>query len=237
MGVMDRPLLNEASHCWTGVHVPPQRWVLESNGGNAGILFRWYRDQFGPPRSAKTDPYTELVKEAANIPPGSGGMKAFLGLPVMDPTRPYSLVRGFIYAPESPAVFETSITRAHHTRALLEYIAYIIRGNERQVRENMPNAATATVLCGGMARSTTFASLLANVLNRPITRPATSEPAALGAAMCAAVGVGLYRNFTEAVETMTDVQVIATPEKSVAATYDALYARWRTFADSLATWG
>lgn len=237
MGVLAKPALDEASHCWTGIHVPPKRWVLESNGGNAGILFRWYRDQFGPPASAKGDPYAELMKSAARVPPGAGGMKAFLSLPVMDPTKPYSLTKGFIYAPESPAVFETSITKAHYTRALLEYIAYVIRGNERQVRDNLPSPAQATAVCGGMARSTTFASMLANVLNRPVARPDTSEPAALGAAMCAAVGIGLCKNFTEAVEAMTDVKVIATPAKDVVSQYDTLYARWRTFADALARWG
>ena len=236
MGVLGKPLLSEESHCWTGIHVPPKRWVLESNGGNAGILFRWYRDQFGPAASAKIDPYAELMKGAARIPPGAGGMKALLGLPVMDPTKPYSLTKGFIYAPESPAVFETSITKAHYTRALLEYIAYVIRGNERQVRDNLPAPAQTTAVCGGMARSATFVSMLASVLDRPIARPETAEPAALGAAMCAAVGIGHCKNFAEAVEAMTHVKLVATPDKAAASQYDVLYARWRTLTVSLASW-
>jgi autoinducer 2 (AI-2) kinase len=237
MGVMDKPLLNEASHCWTGIHVPPKRWVLESNGGNAGILFRWYRDQFGQPAGAKGNPYGDLVKATARIPPGAGGMKAFLGLPVMDQTKPYTLTKGFIYAPETPAIFETSITKAHYTRALLEYIAYVIRGNERQVRDGLGPSAQATVMCGGLARSSTILSIVASVLNRPVSRPETSEPAALGAAMCAAVGIGLHKSLAEAIEGMSQVRVAAMPEKGAAAQYDALYNRWRALADSLAAWG
>ncbi|MBM4406383.1 MAG: hypothetical protein FJ039_09430 [Chloroflexi bacterium] len=237
MGVTGEPLLNEASHCWTGLHVPPKQWVLESNGGNAGILFRWYRDQFGRPTSPKGDAYGDLVKAAARIPPGSGGMKAIMGQAVMDQTKPYTMTKAFLFAPDSPAPFETAITKAHLTRALLESIAYVIRGNERQVRESTPKAGQATAMCGGLARSNTILSIVANVLNRPISRPETSEPAALGAAICAAVGIGLCKDFSEAVERMTDIRVAAIPEKNAAAQYDALYARWRTLADRLATWG
>ena len=51
---------------------------------------------------------------------------------------------------------------------------------------------------GGMSANNWMAQDLADVLNLQVERPTDVETTALGAAMCAAVGVGLYPSLAEA---------------------------------------
>ena len=39
--VVGTPLLDPDCNLWTSSHVVPERWVLESNGGDTGSTYRW----------------------------------------------------------------------------------------------------------------------------------------------------------------------------------------------------
>jgi sugar (pentulose or hexulose) kinase len=53
-------------------------------------------------------------------------------------------------------------------------------------------------LCGGLSRSADFGRILSDALERPVTAASVAESSALGAALCAGVGAGVFRDLDEA---------------------------------------
>jgi L-xylulokinase len=117
-------------------------------------------------------------------------------------------------------------TRAHLLRALYEGVAY---GSRAQVERLA--AAGQTIgslrLLGGGARSRVWAQLFADVLNRQLEVPAGSELGARGAALCAGIGAGVYRDERDAVARAVAVERTHLPDEVAAARYEEGYARFR----------
>ena len=94
-------------------------------------------------------------------------------------------------------------TRAHIYRAILEGLAYALReGAERTVRRSKV-PITGLRVAGGGSQSDAAMQITADVFNLPAIRPHTFEASGLGAAIDAAVGVGLHPDFDAAVREMT----------------------------------
>ncbi len=236
--VVAGPELDPAGQAWTSVHVAPGRWVHESNAGAAGILLRWFRDTFGDgPKRRRPDSYDRLLAPAAAVAPGSDGMMAVMGPAVIEPGKGYSRNRAFVFAPEAPRSFNGAGTRAHFARALVESIVYAIKANFDRLPEVASGRATRVALCGGCARSPLFVQTVADVLDRPIVMPAAQEVTALGAAICAATGAGVYRTVVEAARRMTVVREAARPNAQDAEVYRRQYPRWRALNDAVRGWG
>ena len=64
---------------------------------------------------------------------------------------------------------------------------------------------------------------LANVFNNPLDAVSIADTNALGAAMCAAAGVGIYADVTSAGKAMAPEATTYAPEEKAVAFYDALY--------------
>ena len=65
----------------------------------------------------------------------------------------------------------------------------------------------------------------ADIFDLPCDRAHLYETSSLGAAMIAAVGLGLYSDYTTAVEVMTQMDQRFEPDPPHARTYDQLYRR------------
>ena len=65
--------------------------------------------------------------------------------------------------------------------------------------------AASVRLSGGVSRSAFFAQLLADVLGRPVEVTAAHEASALGAALCAGVGAGVFASLAEGAARMVRV--------------------------------
>jgi autoinducer 2 (AI-2) kinase len=71
-----------------------------------------------------------------------------------------------------------------------------------------------------------WCQILADVLQVPVHTPVVKEATALGAAICAGVGVGLYAGFEEAAAALVREEKTYQPNPKNAAVYEDLYARW-----------
>jgi erythritol kinase len=90
-------------------------------------------------------------------------------------------------------------------------------------------------LSGGAARSPALRQLLASVTGRPVRVSQREECGAAGAALCAAVGVGLLPDLRAGLPTWVDAQLAADvtrPDPQQSALYDALYPVYRDMARS-----
>jgi sugar (pentulose or hexulose) kinase len=114
-------------------------------------------------------------------------------------------------------------TRAHLYRAILEGLAFALReGAERTVRRTKVPIRELRV-SGGGSQSPAAVQLTADVFGIPASRPHTHETSGLGAAIDAAVGLGIHPTFEAAVAAMTRIAETRDPDPRTRAVYDDLY--------------
>lgn len=219
-GVVDHPLSDPEGRLWTGLHVLPDRWVLESNGGPLGEVLDWLAGLLFP---ESPGPVARLIGEAAQARPGAGGILSTLGGQVFD-ARAMSLPVGSItlshfLGGDGPA------RRADLCRAALEGLAFVLRANLEQVAAVMGEPASVG-MTGGLTRSPFWTQLVADVLGRPVRVSEIPQGTALGAAICAGVGAGLFADLAEGAAHLAHGRSVL-PDEKAARTYEALYAEWR----------
>jgi sugar (pentulose or hexulose) kinase len=90
------------------------------------------------------------------------------------------------------------------------------------------------VLTGGGSRSRLWRQIHADVLGRPLRRLAQPLPAALGAAICAATGLGAFADLRAAATAMSRAGPAAEPDPGNQRIYDAAFRAYQEAARALA---
>jgi sugar (pentulose or hexulose) kinase len=201
----------------------PGAYSLEVQVYRGYWLVDWFKRQFGAAEVAQADSlgiapealFDDLVRATE---PGSMGL-------VLQPTwTPGVRIPG----PEAKGAmigFGDVHTRAHVYRAILEGLAFALReGGERAARRAKTPLRELRV-SGGGAQSPAAVHLTADVFGLPIGRPHTHETSGLGAAIDAAVGLGIHPSFEAAVADMTRVVETIDPDPARRRLYDELYRR------------
>jgi len=162
-----------------------RRYALEGSVFVAGSLVQWLRDHMGLiATAAETEALARSVPDSAGVylvPALSG-----LGAPWWrSDTR--AVLSGLSFA----------ATKAHVARAALEAMAYQACDLQRAFAAD---GATWTGLRidGGMVANDWMAQDLADMLDLPVERPRFAETTALGAAMLAGVGAGIFTDLEQA---------------------------------------
>ncbi|NVM03354.1 MAG: hypothetical protein HWN67_13520, partial [Candidatus Helarchaeota archaeon] len=205
---------------WTGCHVVPNMWVIDSDAGETGHNLRWFR-------KISNLNFPEIDKLAEQAAPGSGGFLANLGGSIANYGNLSEIGYGGFLIPLP--IISTEIFRAEICRGLLENLAYVIKANAQQVEEisGLSVGEEDIALTGGQARSNIFANILTNVLGNPIKIFKIKEGTALGSAILASIGAGIYKNLNVATEKMVHLDKIFEPDKNSAKIYRKLYKKWR----------
>jgi sugar (pentulose or hexulose) kinase len=110
-------------------------------------------------------------------------------------------------------------------RATMENICYAVRANIELVEQVSGEQVAELRLCGGQARSPFWVQMQADILGIPVLVSKNEEATALGAAVCAGVGVGVFSDLDsggEAVSGFTPVE----PQPQKQAEYEPHYQRW-----------
>jgi xylulokinase len=211
----DRPLYEPAGRVHAFCHAVPGRWHLMSVMLSAAGSLRWFRDAVAPGEA-----FGPLVEAAGEAPPGSGGL---LFLPYLSGERsphPDPLARGAFVG------LTLAHDRRHLTRAVLEGVAFGLRdGLDLMVDAGMSRPEEIRASGGGTA-SPLWRQILADVLGAEIATVSTTEGAASGAGLLAAVGAGWFPS----VDAAADALVTATPAAGPgpdATRYAALHVLYR----------
>ena len=201
----------------------PERYSLEIQIYRGYWMVSWFKREFADreqrlARERGVEP-EELFDELVNqVPPGS------MGLMLQPFWSPGLKVPG----PEAKGAvigFGDVHTRAHLYRAILEGVAYALReGKERTERRSRTPIIELRV-AGGGSQSDAALQLTADLFGLPTARPHTYEASGLGAAIDAAVGLGLHSDFQTAVREMTRVGNLFEPDPETREIYDGLYQR------------
>ncbi|MEW6403376.1 MAG: FGGY-family carbohydrate kinase [Chloroflexota bacterium] len=184
-------------------------------------MVTWFKHQFGLHEQKLADeqgvePETLFDDLIRSVSPGSDGLVL---QPYWSPGLrfPGPEARGAVIG------FSDVHTRAHLYRAILEGLAYALReGAERTARRSgVP--ITELRVAGGGSQSDAALQLTADVFGLPASRPHVYEASGLGAAMDAAVGVGVHKDFPTAIREMAHVRDTFEPDAKTHAIYDELY--------------
>ncbi len=151
----------------------------------AGAAVQWLRDELGIIGRA------EETESLARSVPDTGGMTfvpAFVGLgaPHWEPEA-----RGTIVG------LTRGSSRAHLARAVLEAIAHQVADVLEAIGAAEGPELSELRVDGGAAQNDFLMQFQADLLGLPVVRPKLLETTAVGAALLAGLGVGLYRSVEE----------------------------------------
>ncbi len=236
--VVDRPLVDPQARMWTGCHVAPGLWVIESNAGSTGEALEWFASVFYPDAP---HPLALLSAEAGKSLPGAAGILSTVGAEVMNASQ-LKLPIGNLTLTHLAATQDRSAEgsrqgpakRRHLVRAILEGMAYALRANVEQILSLAGTELSELGLAGGMARSPLWTQIVGDVLNAPVNVPLTPEASALGAAACAGVGAGVFHDLVQGTEALVRTARRHTPDPQRAQTYQGLYTGWEQLRETRA---
>ena len=186
-------------------------------------MVNWFREQFGlheeqEARSRGVTPESLFDELVDAVPPGS------MGLMLQPFWNPGIKVPG----PEAKGAvigFGEVHTRAHLYRAILEGLAYALREGRERIERRGGTHIERVRVSGGGSQSDAAMQITANIFNLPAERPHLHETSGLGAAIIAAVGLGLHPDFATAVREMTRVGQVFAPEAQHVRIYEQLYRK------------
>ena len=92
--------------------------------------------------------------------------------------------------------------KSHMYRAVLEGLGYALREGLEKIERKSGKKVAKVMVSGGASQSDRICQLSADIFGRNMVRGKTYETSALGAAINMAVGIGLYKNYQEAVKHM-----------------------------------
>jgi len=223
---------------WANFAARPGKYLYESTGIRRGMwMVSWYRSLLEhahgeePPAEAARleDALLEdaLNAEASTLAPGSNGL---LTLPDWLAPTHASWRRGALLG------FDGSQGRAHIYRSVLEGIAMTMANNTAKMEQALGRRLSPVLVAGGGSRSDLMMQIVADVFDRPARRTMVNDAAGLGAAICAAVGHGIYPDWDRATAAMVRSGDEFIPDTQAAGAYQQInkvYATLTTFTDPL----
>lgn len=208
-------------------HAVPGMWQYEALAFKPGLIMRWYRDAFcreeiAQAKQQNTDPYQLMNEQAAQVPAGCHGMMCA-----------FSDVMNYIAWRHAAPTFTNfdfdpqKFNKYTFYRAIMENTALITKGHLDLVKEATGHAPKEIVFAGGASKGDLWCQILSDVLGLPVKVPAVKEATALGAAVLAGLGVGIYRDLGEAARTVVKWDKTFEPNPDNHRLYTQMYTAWR----------
>jgi xylulokinase len=218
---------------WVNFAARPGKYLYESTGIRRGMwMISWYRTllegshgEEPPPGLARLE--DGLNAEASGLAPGSNGL---LTLPDWLAPGNATWRRGALLG------FDGSQGRAHIYRSILEGIALTMANNTAAMEQALGHRLSPVLVSGGGSRSDLMMHIVADVFDRPARRTTVNDAAGIGAAICAAVGHGIYPDWGQATAAMVSAGDVFAPDAKAARAYQKInkvYAGLTTFTDPL----
>lgn len=227
----DAPVVDPGLRLHTFCHAVPGKWHLMGVMLSAGGSLQWYRDAFCQPEKVVAgalgrDPYELICGEAGQAPAGSEGL---IFLPYLTGERtPYP-------DPNARGVF-FGITRrsdrSHFARAVLEGVAYGLR-DSFEIMKEMGLPIREVRASGGGARSPLWRQIQTDITGFPHVTINVDEGPALGVALLAGVGAGVYGSVEEACRSVIRVEASTEACSVNHSAYDRFYNVYRSLYPGL----
>ena len=193
----------------------------------SGLVMRWFRDAFCDMEKEEAkrrgiDAYAVLEEKAKKVPVGSHGI-----LPIFSDSMKYGK-----WYHASPSFINLSIdpevcNRASMFRSLQENACIVSAINLKKIQEFTNVKIDEIVFAGGASKGELWCQILADVTGCKVKVPVVKEATALGAAMAAGVGVGVYGSLVEASDELVvwDREYVANVENFDK--YEKITQKWK----------
>lgn len=199
----------------------PGAWHVMGVTQGAGLSLKWFRDNFcGSEKETAAlmgvDEYYLMDKEAETVEIGSNRL---LYLPYLMGERTPHL------DPNARGVFfglSAMHTKKDMLRAVMEGVSYSLRDCVEVFKEMHINISDM-MACGGGGSSPLWRSMLADLYNCPVKTLASKEGPALGVAILAGVGAGIYSSVPEACKAVIKVNKTQEPVPENVPEYEKFY--------------
>ncbi len=192
----------------------------------SGLIMRWFRDVFcelekQEAKSQGVDTYTLLEAKAKEIPVGSHGI-----VPIFSDSMKYGK-----WYHASPSFINLSIdpnicNKASMFRSLEENACIVSAINLEKIEEFSNIKTTEIVFAGGASKGELWCQILADVTGCKIKVPKVTEATALGTALVAGVGAGVYESLTQASQYLVNWDREYKPNMENYNKYQTIKERW-----------
>jgi len=223
-----KPVLDARTKPYVFGAVQKGMYVSAQSIFSAGNTYRWVRDQIcgelvNAELSGGENSYRAMDRMAQTSPPGANGL-------IMTPTLAGgNLLDISTNARGTISGLDLKHTRADIIRASLEGICLGLKVALTEL-EAQSHLSESMLIVGGGAKSAFWRSLFADIYEKNITSSRVGENAgAIGAMACAAVGVGLWRDFSPLLEINRPVDSIA-PNPDNLPLYRKVFQAYRKIA-------
>lgn len=205
---------------------PSHRWTVSQLLGGLGACLTWLLDQCWPAADAdgsqtRADRFALLNAALQKTALGSDGL---VFLPLTGGHRAATEI-------EQGAFLGLRLdhNRVDMARAVLEGVAYEVRWALEQIRgADIP--VHALWMIGGATRSPLWPQIIADVTHLPVTLPASKDWPAVGAAILAGVGVGVFDSLENGQRRFRGERQHIAPDPAHAPIYDQHFARYQQIA-------
>jgi autoinducer 2 (AI-2) kinase len=226
--VTQKPVIDPKIRLRTLCHAVPNEWMTEGIGFLCGLTMRWFRDAFCEHEKKiatrdEMDPYYLLEKLAVDVPPGSNGV-----IPIFS-----DIMNGKKWLHASSSFLQFDITKPEASgkkecfRAIEESAAYVALGHLQIIESLIRRRTREVVFCGGASKGFLWPQIVSDVFGIKVKVPVIKESTALGAAICAGVGVGLLSNPKDAARKFVKWDHTYEPNENNHKQYTRLYQQWR----------
>ncbi|MEG1426140.1 MAG: xylulokinase [Oscillospiraceae bacterium] len=209
----------------------PGQWHVMGVTQAAGLSLKWYRDHFCKAEietaaAMGVDPYYLMDQQAARVPIGCNKL---LYLPYLMGERTPHL------DPDCRGVF-FGLSAMHQKpemlRAVMEGVVYSLCDCLGVLRA-MGAEPAEMLACGGGGSSPLWRQMLADGYNCPVKTASSKEGPALGAAILAAVGAGIYESVPAACRKLVKTNAPQNPISENVAEYAKYYGLYTSLYPAL----
>ncbi len=196
-------------------------WQLEGLQNGAAGVFRWFRDEIAAlekkeAEQAGKDAYEYINRMIEASPPGGRGLVFLPYLASAASPRYDQNARGSLIG----------LTFLHNRGDIARAVVEGITLEQKDILTSMRKAGVKIEkirIMGGATKSGLWNQLQADCYGCPVETLKITDAAVMGAALCAAVGAGIYPGIPEAADALVNADVAYEPRAEMVGFYDESY--------------
>lgn len=202
-------------------HAVKDKYCLLFWSQTAGVILEWFKNNF-----CDSMDYVTLDRLAESVAPGSEGLVVlphFEGTAVPD------------FNPRAGGVFfgvRLKHGKAHFHRAIMEATAYMLK-EHLDLARSMGININEIISIGGGANSPLWNRIKADVTGRGIRVLENSETAAMGSAIIAGAGAGIFSDLEDGIRKCVKTKMMYYPREDNHRIYQETFKRYKLLYESL----
>lgn len=182
-------------------------------------LISWFKKEFAAKEVKEAERLGLIAEDLLNkrlseIPPGCNGL---VFQPYFTPGVAMPSAKGAVIG------FSDVHTRIHIYRAIIEGINFALMDGIRNLEKRMKVKTKGIYVAGGGSRSSEICQITADMFGLPVYRSQTHEAAVIGSSIIAFLGIGVFKDMDEAIDSMVQIKDTFMPNREHHKIYVEIY--------------